>query len=312
MPTNPTKDLYEPDTAVAAIEPLARDACPVLREIISQGAAILARCSVEAEHRSDGGPLDEHLAVFIQYHHLLEMLDTVNEALRLGRAVGARPPLRSAFEALLGIEFILDGRFEERAFAFLVGKVMEKLEWCDRLTPSTPARKELDAALAEDRWHRTHVLPEVENIDAIRDRLMSALEKPKWKEAANAWRVAETKNKYVRWHGLYDGPTSIKKLARAVGRPYQYELLYGPLSQTVHVGDAGRIFGNSGGVVGFTCIPDWRQADTMMSLAFGIGVWANFRVLHHYRDEREWFWKWYAEEVRAMYLRLTGEEFTGL
>ena len=97
MPTEPFKQLLDPEFSKASAKPQIEAACAVLDEVRNYGHWLLARSSV----RPEGG--DENAVILSLYYHLLEMVDAIRIQVAEAAPVPARLQLRAAFEGLLGL-----------------------------------------------------------------------------------------------------------------------------------------------------------------------------------------------------------------
>ena len=301
MPTNPPADLYDPEYSVAAIRPLAERACPAIREVVAHGVEVFDRCLRVASESGKGGPLDEHVAVFFAFHRLLESLDAANELIRLGRVASSVLPLRSAFEALLALEYMLQADTTNRAYAFLVGQMKGRIRECDLQTAGTDARLALERDAAAEGMACTFEL----NADApkVRAGIEALLQTPRWRPAADAWDAAKLAQRGRRpaWYSLFDGPKNLRELAAAVRKAYPYALLYRSFSEHTHVADLARVFSAGEGMVRFACIPDWRRARNPSAMAMYFGVTASRQVLTRYCPSEVVNHKyWYATKIKAV------------
>jgi hypothetical protein len=301
MPTNPPKTLYDPAAAAGDVQPLVDEACPVLQEVIDQGMATLARCS----HTATGG--QENNAAFITFHHLLEMLDSACELLRSGRSVGARLPLRAAFELFLGLKFLLEdsSMLKPRAYAFLVAEVHDRLDWNEMRRPGTKQRARFEEAWRRDEWTRDQPFLEYSpGADEERCAYLALLKEPgEWKKAEGAWRKA--KGRHPRWYALNDGPETLRQLATELGHPAAYELLYSMWSKTSHGADTDRILQtNPQGKTTLARIPCAEYTRQNLLTAMNLGLAAIHIVLRFYRDEEQFFADWYVREIRETFQKI--------
>lgn len=115
MATSPPSKLLDRDFSKAEAREQIDAAVPLLEEVVNYGLAVFARCSVRPDGR------DENAAILLPFHHLLEMIDGVQVLVAAAAPIPARLPLRSAFEALLAIEYITQADTVRRAYAYLVG-----------------------------------------------------------------------------------------------------------------------------------------------------------------------------------------------
>src|SRR4029450_3946265 len=100
---------------------LMSTAVPLLREAVNFGVAILSRCI----GRTTGE--DWHLAILVSFRHIIEMADAIQLLLEAPAPYPCRLQLRSAFEALLTVEWIVASESERRAYAFLASSTQRQL-----------------------------------------------------------------------------------------------------------------------------------------------------------------------------------------
>ena len=81
---------------------------PLLRDLVDYVTNAFVRCAEEVKKDPDG-----NLAVLILYIHLIEMTDGVQVLVSEACATPATPLLRSSFETLLAIKFILESNVRE-------------------------------------------------------------------------------------------------------------------------------------------------------------------------------------------------------
>lgn len=101
MPTEPSKQLFDPEFSKAGAKAVIETACAVLDEIRNYGYRLFARSSV----RPDGG--DENVAILGLFCHLLKMVDAARIQVAESAPIPAKLQLRAIFEALLGLDYML-------------------------------------------------------------------------------------------------------------------------------------------------------------------------------------------------------------
>src|SRR5262249_25125126 len=103
----------------------------LLQELINYGAAALVRCSIRPEGK------DENLAIQLSFRHLLEMIDGVEILLAQAGCPAAALQLRSAFDALLALEYMTKEDSSRRGLAYLVTFFLRLSALYRRLDPTT-------------------------------------------------------------------------------------------------------------------------------------------------------------------------------
>jgi Family of unknown function (DUF5677) len=278
MPTRAPTNLIDRDVSRAGAREAIDLAVPVLQDVVDYGSAALARCLPAVK---DG---DQHLAILISYRHLLEMVDAVQVLVEGPTPRPAALQLRSAFEALLTIEFILQADTERRAFAYLARHTQSEVGHLWRLGGQ----------------HDDLRVPPGQ-IEANLRSFQRRLERPGWKDANAALLALGKHRRLVNWYSAYGGPKSTAQLAAKVGRTKDYNVLYGVWSGVVHAGAELEDLlkeGKNGEVL----IRRLRHPDgfnQVVSFAVDFAVTATRRVLVFYRPAEEKVWaKWYRDEIR--------------
>jgi|GEM_PF-2845720 len=181
--------------------------------------------------------------VFLFCRHVAEELDAISVLAMEGCAEPCKAHLRSAFEAELGILYILEEKSEERALAFHVAEIHKRIRATLRFDPSTEQGKQVRKDVAHDKIG-SNILASPPQIDFKAEvlRLEARLRTPTYDAVDQEWqRTAQRlKKKRPSWYSLFDGPLTIRDLAYHVQKGFWYEFLYGDLSETVHAASAFR------------------------------------------------------------------------
>jgi len=141
MPTSPLKGLVEPEFQKAQAASVIAVASPLLIEVLNYGSNVWGRC--QASHAvkdlrppGEASPVrDEHFAIGMLYRHLLELLDGMEPLVRECATVPAQLVARAIFEALLQLEWMLEGDTLRRAHAYLAAHIRRRLRRLRSLTP---------------------------------------------------------------------------------------------------------------------------------------------------------------------------------
>lgn len=304
MPTNPPEKILDRHLSKALVQGRINLVTPMLEEIVNHGVAAFSRCSLTAKGK------DEHLAILMPYRHLLEMIDGVQVLLAEAAPIPARLQLRSAFEALLTIEYITEKDAIRRAHAYLVADVRDRLAIYRRMDPTSREGRQAHKRIRTDAHVQNMRIPDVPDLGARIQGLERLLREPRWKEADDEFRATQTKIKgRPLWHQLYEGPDNIEALAVHLRRAAQYDILYRQWSKTAHAADAVRriLTKTEKGKPGIRRVRDPSEFDDVASFAATFGLMATRRILSFYRRGEMWAYnRWYMEEIRETYTRLHG------
>ena len=300
MPTEPLLKLLDRDFARVAAKELIDLACPVLRELVNHGTNVFMRCQAETRD----GQEDEHLPIFSLYLHVLEMTDGIEELLRASCVNPAVPLVRSSFEAVLAMEYILEGDYRRRAFAWMVGYAHTRLDSYERFDPSTRKGKGFAQAIANDKvLNQISFPPEVDPKRAA-DSMRQLLAKPQYQEAEANYQGCKKGKKggAPQWFSLFGGPSNLRDLAISLRRGAEYEILYRQWSAVAHGHDVSRFLvpADTGGEASIYSL---RHAKELLQVAFYAAhnmLGATEALIRKFRPgEKDSLARWYIREVRA-------------
>ena len=252
------------------------------------------------------GDCNFHSVVFGLSRHIAEEVDAISILLEKGCVDPCKAHLRSAFEADLGIRYILESDSERRGLAYQVKELRERLHAVHVHDPKTPAGTKVREAIKEDPLG-AEVLASMPgyDYDAEAKRLNAALATNPWDTINAEW---ESKGPRSKWHSLFGGPKSIRDLAIYVKRAFWYEFLYSDWSGRIHAGSALRNIGSNSkepGRSGFAVRP-LRHPDGLRhvyNFATGIAMAAGHALAQRYLSQigRDDMRKFYIEEVQPIY-----------
>ena len=183
--------------------------------------------------------------------HVVEEIDAASILIEKGSAQPCKSHLRSAFEADLGIRYILESDCDRRAICYLVKHVKDKLRINNKVDPSTQHGKQIRKDNTDPIGQAVLLEIESSGLDFESDRLRyeSILAKPKYVEVANEWKAQ--KSSRPAWFSLFKGPKSVRDLAVHLKRGFWYEFLYSDWSGYIHAGSSiGNIGKNSDDATG--------------------------------------------------------------
>ncbi len=303
MPTKPPSTLFDPDLAKEQVPPITEKAVPLLREVLSYGLALFARCS----YRPEGD--DENLVILFVYLHLLEMLDAVTILLAESAPAPAALQLRAMFEVLLTIEYLTQDKAKtrKRAFAYLYKVELERKRFYLAQDPNTSEGKAFRESISDDpyssEWKPADSPDLAERIKAI-DAL---LDTPDLKATAEEYhRTKKARGRKPPWYGLYDGPTNVKELAALLKRGASYEILYKEWSECSHSADAiDRILTHNSSGAAARSLRDATELNHAINFAIGFAVDAARCLICYYRSgEEPVLNRWVTNEIMPIWKAL--------
>lgn len=299
MPTKPFEPLLYRELRKVEAKKIIDIASPLLQEEINYATNAFQRCQASAV-----GAADEHLPVLASYYHVIGMTDGIEVLISQSCAVPAIPLLRSSFEALLTIEYILEGDYQRRAFAWLVCYVRDRLSQYERLDPSHQTGKEFRTTLAADKVSKFMSLPSFPNLaQAIQNLRSLLINNPNYQVADSEYR----RKRKPDWYSLFGGPSNLRDLARHLNRGAQYDVLYRSWSRISHADDLSRFLTQTKeGFPAFTPLRNHEELKQVSKLASAFIFDATMKMIGKFRaGERSSLGRWWVREARERHLALS-------
>jgi hypothetical protein len=307
MPTEPLQSILDRPLSKVAASDVIEVASPLLQELVNYGTNALARCASTVS-----GGVDENIAVLTLYRHVIEMTDGIEVLVSQCCPDPTVLLLRSSFEALLSIEYILETEEEyvRRSLAWLVGHIHNELDLCDRLDDSTTKGRQFRRSVESDKTIPSIAISHIcgKPVKGLRDSLRSFLKKPHVEVIEDEFAGYD---RPPPWYHVFGGPANLCDLAKFVERGGQYEFLYRLWSETVHAQSASPLLQQDES--GQQVIQRLRDPTTLASVAsFGASFMlsATRLVLGRFRPGED-LSRWYKREVRGRYRRLDSKRRWG-
>ena len=308
MSTKPLDTILYRELSVVAAKEIVEIASPLLQELVNYSTNAFARCASSAS-----GEENEDLAVLSLYLHIIEMSDGIEVLLSQSCPIPAMPLVRSSFEALVSIEYILEADYVRRSLSWLADYVHKRLAFYESLIPSTARGRAFRKARSEDKttrdfeWWRFPDPTEVQGAIANLQRLLARSQfQPIEAEFA---RCKRRRKRRPYWYQLFGGPPNLRELAKSVNRHAQYDMLYRHWSTIAHAHDFSRFLTRTD--KDEPAIKGLRDHSSLKGTAVFAAHFildATRVVLGKFRPGEETaFAKWYVTEVRERFCLLTGE-----
>ena len=304
MPTKQFEPLLYRELRKVEANKIIEIASPLLQEEINYATNAFQRCQESAI-----GVADEHLPVLASYLDVIEMTDGIEVLVSQSCAIPAIPLLRSSFEALLTIDYILEGDYQRRAFAWLVCYVHERLSQYEMLDPSHPKGKDFLTTFAADSVSKYMKLPSFPNLSQSIQNLKSLLNDPNYQVADYEYQNLKSKRKRKpNWYSLFGGPGTLRELAKHLSRGAQYDVLYRSWSRITHADDLSRFLTQTNrGSPTFNPIRNPKELKQVSKIASTFILGATRKMIRKFRaGEKASLERWYRSEARERHLALTG------
>jgi hypothetical protein len=300
MPTQPLETILYRELAIIKAQEIIELGSPLLREIVNYSTNALIRCATTLT-----GFQNEDVAVMALYRHILEMSDGIEVLVSQSCAIPAIPLVRSSFEALLSLEYILENKtyYTDRSLAWLLCYVHTRIKFYESLNISTKLGKTFLESLRQDKTINLNFItlpPQVESEKAIIN-LQNLLLRPQFQSIEEEYsRYKKTPN----WFSLFKGPNTIRDLAHHNKRDAQYDFLYRIWSTTTHAQDFSTFTDVlSRNQSGIRSLRDSSQLKDVITFSTTFLLNATRIVLHKFRPEEN-ITNWYLTEVRDRYFNV--------
>jgi hypothetical protein len=251
-----------------------------------------------------------HGTIILLMRHVVEAVDGVSLLVAKGSAENCGPLLRSAFEALVGILYILKDDTERRALAYQVAHAHKKIKFYRKFIPTDDVGRNLRAELKDDQFVKIFDQPGVDwqrRIDGLRGMFAQPEFAPihaEWERVKKGKKGTGTKD--PNWYALFGGPGDLRGLTLRVGKGTMYEILYRHWSDFTHAGGAfGNISADANGGVAVEPVRSPEGIERICNLACSICTDTVMAVVQKFASD-EWpkFQQRYIAELRPRHIEL--------
>ncbi len=234
MPTEPIPVILERDLNKKSpgLAQTLHDFSFFLEEITNYGTVIFNNCN-----QSLTGKSDEFVPLIMSFRHCLELIDSVSILVKFSSIDPCKMHLRSLFETLMGVVYLLEKDEKRRTYAYLVCNVHRKINTYKKLNPSTDQGREFKSKIGKISPNIFEVGEKYDLFKLVQNQ-EEILKKENYIEAEREYqRLREKKIKRPKWHQFYGGPNDMEKLANYLDRSGEYDLLYRYWSEYIHATD---------------------------------------------------------------------------
>jgi hypothetical protein len=302
MPTKPLETVIYRDLQIARSAKFLAVASPLFRELVNYGSNALIRCATSSTRGEN-----EDLAPLNLYRHILEMTDAFEVLIAQCCSAPTVPLIRSSFEALMALEYILESKstYVQRSLSWLAVYAHQRLAFYELMLLDSPKGKEFQASIAKDKW--VHDLPPLPQ-----DKVQAAI--VNMRNLLSRDQFSSIEKEYIQfsrpphWYQLFGGPTNLQQLAYALNHHVQYDFLYRQWSAIAHAHDFSTFLAvSSTGESGIRGIRDAGALQDLSRFAATFMVEATRRMLLEFRPGEE-FAKYYEAEVGPFFRQVLSRE----
>jgi len=299
MPTPALNTLLDPEFSKVEAKEQIELASPVLREIVNYSTRAFGRFAA-----STSSDRDVDFAVLALHRHMIEATDGVEVLVSQCCPDAAAPLLRSSFEALLSIRYIVetDDDYRERGLACLVHAIRSRIQMYEMLDPETERGRQYRDDWKTDQMTASWPFEYAEVARRQKANLEKLLQKPHLTPLEEIHR----KLKPRRWYGVCGRNANAEQLARHLAAGGRYGILYRVWSKTIHSEDLISMVGTRGkGNPSVRRIRDSGELKQTALFAASFLLDGTRSMMRHFRpEELDGFSEWYSIEVAERYRAL--------
>ena len=306
MPTKPIEEIIPRTYDNPKIEEAVGKIADVIDETVNFGSHVFKW------HLDSATGGDETVPITLLFRHILEIIDSVAINVRHSSTEPCKLLLRGLLESLFGLTYILKNETEKRAMAFMTTYAMQRLKYSKKLDLSTEQGKQFQKQLNDDPLAKTVIASVSKSNNPVKSviaNLEALLKKDNYIDAVKEYeRTKKAGQKNPNWYSLYDGPKNMEKLAEHLKLAVLYQVFYRLWSNAVHGTDiiVGKISRSSSGhsKVLQIRLPLEIENITSLTISFAYKLYRMF-IERYCPDKLSELNKWYKEEIRDMYLKLS-------
>ena len=254
---------------------------------------------------------DAAAPMLLSIRHALEVLDSISPLIRQGSADPAKIPLRALIETVFGIKYLLQDDLERRSMCFMVWHAHHRRNLYENFDSRTERGKQFQAVIAADRVAKEMNLSGIPDLTPAIENINRLLARSEYEEAEREYqRLRRSGRRNPSWYEFFGGPRTVEQLARAVGMPAVYEVIYRAYSGQTHGTDIihGKISSGGPGESRIVQIRWPEEAQHVTSLSVAMGHELLSAVVGACRPEKkDEVRTWYIRVIREPYLRVAGE-----
>jgi hypothetical protein len=242
--------------------------------------------------------------------HFLSSADGVSVLAAQGCSEPCIPLLRTAFEACLGLGYIVRDDHDRRALAYQVAHVHRLLSAYHRFDPEHKLGRELRAELDGDE--NADVIDSVPfDFRALAARLEPVLRLSDFAPIEAEWQAVKGRKGRgtPEWFSLFQGPKDVKALAKEMGQLTAYWFLYKQWSTVIHAGAGMESMATKDNAIVIRPLRHPEEVQSVVRIISGCGVDFGNALLSFFRpDLLADFQEDFACEFEPGLQRLIGDE----
>ena len=281
----------------------------LLIDLANYGSNLIPRV-----YDSSNKKLEDIVVIGVLLKQIVSMIDAVEILISKGAVGPANLQARAAFESSLYIDWILKSESEKKAKYYYVSNLRNQRLWALRFKPGTPEKEIFSKAFQYLEKHlKTTDLEDVEKqAEEELTKIDSLLARNGWNEINIEFEKKKNKKTSAEtyWYKMF-GVTSIRQLAKQVGRLGEYDLFYSRSSEVMHATSYRDHIQFSKGTVSFEPIRQLKDLHILLRFITLVAISSYISILKHYRHgELSHFRRKYVRDWRDAFLKIPSVSYS--
>jgi len=307
VPDSPHPLILNRDEASALVREHFAPQVGLLMDLTSYGTNLVIRAYNSSDHQ-----LPAALVCGVLLKHVVAMVDGVHILFAEGAVLAAFLQARSAYEASIYADWICYSDSERKARCYLVANYRAERLWARRVIKGTSEEQAftpLAASLGLDIHARRPTLEdEAEQHLAEVNRILAQPNLAEVDAEFTEWARTHRGNA-PEWYKLA-GASSIRQVARQVGRLPEYSFFYSRGSDTTHAASYKQHVRFHEGGINFKPLRNFENVSELLNFVVATVIHTYRNVLRRYRPaELEAFSRHYLSDWREPFLNIKHVEY---
>lgn len=280
----------------------------LLIDLVNYGSNLIPR-----SYDSSNKKLKDIIIIIVLLKQVVLMIDAVEILISKGAVGAAHLQARAAYEASLYIDWILKGETERKAKYYYVSNLRNQRLWALRLIRGTREQETFSESFADLEEYIKHTdLETIEKqAEEERSKIDEILSKDSWNDINIEFEERRKKSGTEPYWYKMLGITSIRRLAKEVGRLAEYDLYYSKSSEVMHAASYKEHVQFSKGGVVFEPIRQLGEIHNLLRFATIVAISSYRSILKHYRTgELDNFSRKYIRDWREAFLNIPSVSYT--
>ncbi len=230
MPIEPNED-FIPRNMPPEILGILNQYSSVLEKLVNLASNVAVWCNEEKQE-------EKFTPLHLSFRHIFELIDAISALVKFPCIDPCKILLRSVFESVLSIKYILEEYTEKRLKAFMTCTWHQDINNLRKMKTDDEMHDQFLAKKQRDKIMRDIALPEIpqeeviENIEKLKDLLDSS----EYRESDIEYRRLKRarRGRKPKWYSMHGGQANIEKLAEHFELPLEYEFRYREWSGLIH------------------------------------------------------------------------------